>query len=319
MNRCDLRAGERTMSDFCVCILAYNEQKHIADTIHAILAGNGDMDFDVIVYANGCTDKTADVVRGLCEKIPNLRLRELAKASKPNAWNTAFTENTNPILFFSDGDARPEPGSVAALQRYFDERAEVSLVCSQFWPDYPALTFEQRLTGFLLTPLAQDYHSGLFYAVRRSHVMARLKEKGLEGIPQGIVGEDEFLDALMPRHAFLVARERAFYEPPLVADYWKFHARLRWQEEQRIRFYGKLLDDQQTRTSGMSRLHRLARKLTNDQGAARTIFGLMSATMRTAVNLLFRPRINRCYRNLGPVCREGRNILSHATRSESAK
>jgi glycosyltransferase involved in cell wall biosynthesis len=306
------------MNDVCVCILAYNEQKHIADTIRAILTGNGDLRFDVIVYANGCTDKTVDVVRGLCERTPNLRLRELTKPSKPNAWNTAFLENTNPILFFSDGDVRPQPGSVAALRRYFDEHPQASLVCSQFWPENHGLTFEQHVTGLLQIPLAQDYLSGAFYAVRRSQVSAQLNEKGLDGIPEGVVGEDEFLGALTPQDALIVAREKVYYEPPLFADYCKFLARLRWQEEQRIQIYGGLLDDR-SRATGSSGWRRISRKLARRQGLARTLLGLTSVVMRTAVKAVFRSRIDRCYRALGPVCREGRNILSCATRSESAK
>jgi glycosyltransferase involved in cell wall biosynthesis len=298
--------------------LAYNEQKHIADTIQAILTGNGDMIFDVIVYANGCTDKTADVVRILCERISNLRLRELAKASKPNAWNTAFSENANPILFFSDGDVRPEPGSVAALRQYFDEHPEASLVCSQFWPDVRGLTLEKHMTGFLQIPLAQDFHTGGFYAIRRSRVLTRLQEKGLEGIPEGVVGEDEFLEALMPPNTFFVAREKVFFEPPTFADYWKFFARIRWQEEQLVQVYGHLLADD-TRSSRSSLRSRLASKLASGQGPSRLLIGLAAAALRTVVNVAYRGRIDRCYRNLGPVGREDRCVLSQATRSESTK
>ncbi len=306
------------MNKVCVCVLAYNEQKHIEDTVYAILEHNDDLEFDIVVYANGCTDKTADIVRGLSEKNPNLRLRELAKASKPNAWNTAFAENTHPVLFFSDGDVRPEPGSIVALRRYIDEDPGISLVCSRFCPDARGLTLAQHLTAFLQTPLSQDFHAGGFYAIRRSHFVARLHEKGLVGIPEGIVGEDEFLGALTPRNAFVVARERVFSEPPILADFWKYLARLRWQEEQINHVYGDLLRDpanESTRSWG----RRLRRKLVNDQGAARTLLGIASAGTRTVVKSVFRAKIDRCYRELGPVCPEGRIILSQATRSESAK
>ena len=318
MIRSDLYTEEQAMNDICVCILAYNEQKHIQDTIRAILADNGNLDFNVVVYANGCTDKTVDMVRELCETIPNLRLRELKKASKPNAWNTAFAENTNPILFFSDGDVRPEPGSVAALRRYFDKHPEVSLVCSQFWPDAHGLTFEQHLAGFLQIPFAQDFHAGGFYAVRRSHLMARLEEKGLEGIPEGVVGEDEFLEALMPQNAFFVAREKVFSEPPKFADFLKYLARIRWQEEQLAEVYGDLLADQTRAPSGFLG-GRLASKLASGQGPLRMLIGLTATGLRTVVKVACKGRIDRYYRNLGPVRSEGQDILSEATRSESAK
>ena len=38
------------MNDLCVCILAYNEEKHIADTIQAILTGNGEMNFQTEIH-----------------------------------------------------------------------------------------------------------------------------------------------------------------------------------------------------------------------------------------------------------------------------
>lgn len=310
--------GEPGVKDVCVCILAYNEQKHIADTIRAVSTGNGDAAFDIIVYANGCTDNTADVVRALCATIPNLRLRELAKASKPNAWNTAFAENDTPFLFFSDGDVRPEPGSVVVLRRCFEEHPHISLVCSQFWPHTRGLSIQRRLTGFLQIPLAQDFLTGQFYAVRRSYMKARLADLCLQGVPEGIVGEDAFLGLLFPGDMFLVAREKVFYEPPTVADYWKYLARMRWQGEQLTEFYGNLLAERGHGSNGSSRA-RLAAKLAAGQGLPRTLLGLLAAASRTVVKSLFKAKIDKCYRGLGSVCREGNTILSHSTRSESAK
>jgi len=306
------------VNEACVCVLAYNEQTHIADTIRAVLAGNEGPPFDVVVYANGCTDRTACVVQELCETIPNLRLRELAKASKPNAWNTAFAENVNPFLFFSDGDVRPEPGSVVKLRQYFDRHPQVSLVCSQFWPDLRGLTWQQRLTGFLQIPLAQDFVTGGFYAVRRADLAARLQRHSPQGIPEGVVGEDAFLEALLAGGAFLVAREKVYYEPPALSDYWKYLARIRWQESQLREIRGEALGAPAPASNGGGR-SRLAAKLAMGQGPLRTLLGLSAAASRTVVKTIFKARIDRCYRNLGPVGREGRNILSHGTRSESAK
>lgn len=306
------------MSDVSVCILAYNEQKHIAGTIRAIVAGTGDLDFDVVVYANGCTDQTAAVVQGLCRTIPNLELRELPQPCKPAAWNTAFAESASPVIIFSDGDVRPEPGSVAALQLHLLQNPQLTLVSAQLWPDLHGASLEQRLTGFLQIPLAQDFLAGGFYAVRRSHLAARLAEQGLSRIPDGIVGEDEFLEAIVPRDAFAIAPEKVLYEPSTLADYWKYLARMRWQEEQRLRLYG---DRILNRTPAAERINgaRLSSKLTCSHGLLRTLLGLSSAGLRTVVKSVFRAKIDQCYCKLGPVCCEGQCVLGQDTRSDSAK
>jgi hypothetical protein len=170
----------------------------------------------------------------------------------------------------------------------------------------------------LQIPLAQDFLSGQFYGVRRSHLAARLEEKGLQGIPEGIVAEDAFLQSLFARDAFLVAREKVFYEPPAFADYWKYLARTRWQVKQLLDVYGDLFAERERGANG-GRRTRLAAKLAGGRGPARTLLGLAAAASRTAVKAIFKARIDQCYRKLGPVCREGRNILSHGTRSESVK
>ena len=120
------------------------------------------------------------------------------------------------------------------------------------------------------------------------------------------------------RNAFLVARQKVFYRPPVLNDYWKYLARMRWQEEQRLKAYGDLFADDKDEPrrfwSG-----RVAKKLLSGQGLRRTLLGVASSGLRTVVKSVFKARIDRYYRDLGPVCREGRNILSQATRSESAK
>lgn len=305
------------MKQACVCILAYNEQSHIARTIHAVLNGNEDVDFDIIVYANGCTDRTADLVRELSDSIPNLRLRELDRASKPNAWNTAFAENTNPILLFSDGDVIPEPGSVSALTRHLQDNPSVSLICSELWPNKGGLTAQQRLVGFLQIPLVQDFHVGGFYAVRRDALDAALQAKQLTGIPEGVAGEDGFVELLFAPAQFRAATKKVYYDPPALDDYCRYLARIRWQNEQLAEVYPEFLE----RSTLGSRpvLLRLRDKVIAANGIGRFLLGVSSTASRCLFKTVFRRRIHAYYLGLGPVVRDGESILGTATRSESTK
>nr|MDA8087048.1 glycosyltransferase [Nitrospiraceae bacterium] len=67
----------------CICVLAYNEERHIAGTLEAIIKNAPEPLFDIKVYPNGCTDRTVEIVRGLQKSCPRIEINELPQASKP--------------------------------------------------------------------------------------------------------------------------------------------------------------------------------------------------------------------------------------------
>lgn len=99
-----------------VCVFAHNEEANILGTLSAICDGN-DLSrlFPIYVYANGCTDRTVELVEGFAKEHSNVHLRVLPVASKPNAWNMAFSEQKSDIIIFSDGDVVPEKGAALKL------------------------------------------------------------------------------------------------------------------------------------------------------------------------------------------------------------
>lgn len=304
--------------NICVCILAHNEQKHIASTIKSIVEGDRDVDFDLVVYANGCTDDTVKIVKSLMVSYPNLRLRELEKASKPLAWNTAFQENNAPILIFADGDVEPESGLVLSLCKCITGNSDVTLASSQYWPQKTGLSYGQKLTGLLQIPFVQDFLTGCFYAVRRESLATEFEKRNISGIPEGIVGEDLFIELLVPETNFAIVEKKCFYEPPTIEDYQKYLARIRWQEEQLSSFFGDIFPD--SLANGHRELSTvLKKKFLYYQGVGRLLFGGGAASMRYVFTLLYRKRINRYYQSLGPVVEHGEDVLGTATRSNSAK
>lgn len=104
-------------------VLAYNEERHIAACLDSIFAAEPDGRFDVYVMANGCTDRTGEIVTEYGRKRPGVHLVEIALGDKCNAWNV-FIHETVParcpgreVYFFMDGDATVVPGSFGAMGR----------------------------------------------------------------------------------------------------------------------------------------------------------------------------------------------------------
>ncbi len=106
-----------------VMVLAHNEERCIAACLDSIFAADPDLDLAVYVMANGCTDRTEDIVRQYSAKRPKVRLISIALGDKCNAWNV-FIHETVPVFcqgrevyFFMDGDARAVPRSFSAMLR----------------------------------------------------------------------------------------------------------------------------------------------------------------------------------------------------------
>jgi glycosyltransferase involved in cell wall biosynthesis len=112
-----------------VMVLAHNEEHHIAACLDSIFAADLDCRFEVFVMANGCTDRTEQIVRDYGGRCPEVHLVSIALGDKCNAWNV-FIHETVPaqcagreVYFFMDGDARAVPGSFSAMARALTQNA----------------------------------------------------------------------------------------------------------------------------------------------------------------------------------------------------
>jgi glycosyltransferase involved in cell wall biosynthesis len=299
--------------DFAVCVLAHNEESAIERTLFTVIRQSEGKPFPVYVYANGCTDRTEDVVRRFALTEPRVNLRTSGIASKPLAWNTAFEEQQREFIVFSDGDISPEPGAAARLVRELTAAPAAVLATCRQVPRTCGLVAGQRLVGYMQTPLVQDFLAGGFYAVRREALSALLEEHGLTGLPAGITGDDCFLDALVGAERLVVSECRTFYDPPDLGDYCRYLARIRWQNEQ----LALVLPSR----GGISTrgVHSFARKVRRSRAPIRFLRAVPAVALRYLFRLIAAPAINRIYRSLGPVSTDGAGILSLSTRSSSSR
>lgn len=297
----------------CVCVIALNEEKHIEATLGAILAGAERESFPVRVYPNGCTDRTVEIAQGFSSSHPNVEVRVLPVASKPNAWNTAFSENDHEFLVFSDGDVLPEPGAATRLARELTANPACVIASCRRVPATRGLGVQQKLVGFLDMPLVQDFLAGGFYAVRRAALAELLAQEDLTALPAGVAGEDCFLDRLVGHERVLVSDHRTAYVPPDFRDYCQYLARIRWQNEQAQIFLGGG-NPRDTEIAS-----RLTRKLRRSRSLPRLAAGAAAVLTRCAFRLLARAAIEANYRRLGQVRPDGAAVLSTFTRSKSTK
>lgn len=114
------------MITISIGILAYNEEKGIAQTIESVLGQNlqrsehdqaqPEIRAELVVVPNGCKDRTAQVAQDAISKLDasnpdfyNARVCDLKQPGKENAWNTFVNELSDKdadILVFMDADVR---------------------------------------------------------------------------------------------------------------------------------------------------------------------------------------------------------------------
>lgn len=70
---------------------------------------------EVIVVANGCRDRTAEVARGLAGRLPGLQVLDLAVGSKPGALNAGDAAASGDVRAYLDADCVLSKGVLAAL------------------------------------------------------------------------------------------------------------------------------------------------------------------------------------------------------------
>lgn len=108
------RAGGRMEGRVSVCIPARNEGRRIMRCVAAVLAGE-QRPHEVLVYDDGSTDGTADVLERLCAAEPSLRVIHgdgdlpAGWLGKPHACHQLAREAKGDVLVFLDADTVATP------------------------------------------------------------------------------------------------------------------------------------------------------------------------------------------------------------------
>jgi len=304
------------MKRSCICILAHNEEAQLADTLRSLRRCSGANQMPTIVYANGCTDRTVGVVGALSQTMELIDVVELAIASKVNAWNRAFRESDTDYVVFSDGDIEAEEDAIEKLLGALDENPEAVIAACRFSPKRgKSVTRESKIVGFLQQPLVFDYLCGGLYAVNRAALDRVFREHSIDGIPQGVTGEDEFLDMLLSRRQLLIVDTRFFYAAPGLDDFCKVLARFDWQARQLATHYAVFAHPEKKAKNRLIR--RLLKKLSS--GGVSWWPGLPAVGLRYLFRAVYARRIADYLRTFGAIEPDGAKVLSSQSRTGSGR
>lgn len=107
--------AERTFGNplISVIIPAHNEEQYLSSTLER-LARQTYRYYEVIVVANGCTDRTEEMARNQCDRLIVLEDRCLGRAR-----NIGGTKARGDLLVFLDADTLLEPDALEKIAREF--------------------------------------------------------------------------------------------------------------------------------------------------------------------------------------------------------
>lgn len=159
-----------------VIIPAHNEENYIRQTLHSIKNQNF-QDFEVIVVANGCNDKTEEIVkRRVNEKV---KLLSLPKPNVSRARNHGASKATGEILVFLDADTTLDLDSLQSINRDF--LSELAVATTRVKPDKADFRFKAAMV------FKNFYNKGLYKGCSGALVCRREDFDKVNGYDHNIV------------------------------------------------------------------------------------------------------------------------------------
>jgi glycosyltransferase involved in cell wall biosynthesis len=126
---------ERSSPPFIsIVIPAHNEEEFLPPTLDALQKQNY-RHFETIVVTNGCTDGTADAVRGKCDQLYELEERGLGPAR-----NLGAAKAKGNLLLFLDADTILEPDALQIIARKFKRHHSAGTLRGV--PDYDKASYK---------------------------------------------------------------------------------------------------------------------------------------------------------------------------------
>jgi glycosyltransferase involved in cell wall biosynthesis len=144
-----------------VVIPAHNEEDYLGATLEALHCQDYP-DYEIVVVANGCSDDTAKVAEGKCDRLVTLSQKSLGVAR-----NLGAHLATGDLLVFLDADTILEPGALQTIAEQFTEREAGGTLKGQPDSDRFAYRLIYWLKNFIHRFVSQNGSSGVILCWKR--------------------------------------------------------------------------------------------------------------------------------------------------------
>ncbi|MDE1819335.1 MAG: glycosyltransferase [Euryarchaeota archaeon] len=197
--------GARTPNtDLSGGVVACNEERTIRGAIVSLLAQELPRGFawsDLWVVASGCTDRTVPIVEEIARQDPRVHLVvEHHRQGKSAAIRQVLARARGDRVVLLNGDARAEPGAIAALLRVTTDLAPPFGAMARPVPPQGTGRLFEALS--LLWELHHELHLRLLGTARGTHLsdeLMLLSTRSLPALPPGTINDGSYLAASISR------------------------------------------------------------------------------------------------------------------------
>ena len=192
-----------------VNIIAHNEELVIAGTIDSLLQQKGNSTYEIHVFANGCTDRTEEIVEEISHKHDNVFLHSVKRKGKVNAVRESvdfFREQIDSgkrrfdRLYYVDADIElPDRETFSKLSEHLNGNKDLYLVSAYPAPqslynnkkDFVSELF--RIRAHLHNKFEVNMIRGACYVIRWE-ILKRIN------FPEGLMSDDMYLECCLQGH-----------------------------------------------------------------------------------------------------------------------
>lgn len=206
-----------------VGIPAYQEEQAIGRTLETILSQElpSNVSLDIVVCAREGTDKTEEIVMGLTDTHPEIRLLRTDLHGKPIAWNSIVRAASDSDIFvFCDADIELKTNALLLLHRSLKEDPRLKLVGAHLIMNTDGSQGIMRVINPILANAPpKGTLNGRLYAITKDATQTE------DSMPFWVINEDEYLTYFI-RQTFgqqayqINADAQAEYTGPLTLKDW---------------------------------------------------------------------------------------------------
>lgn len=189
-----------------IVIPAHNEEAMIGVILRGLLADAERGELDIIVVANGCTDRTAEIARAIS---PDIRVVEIAESSKIAALNAGDAIAFGTPIAYVDADVRVDAAAARALAAALSDGGVPRVASPLFELDLHGCSWAVR--QYFRIWLLNDYNSA-------GHIGSGVYAVSAAGRARwttfpDVIADDRFVQQLFADEERVVLKEHAFSVP----------------------------------------------------------------------------------------------------------